>query len=227
MQKVLVIASHPDDEVLGCGGTIAHLIAQGDHVTIAILGEGATSRSERRDQADPAEIEGLRQASRAAAHILGVQDVRFFGLPDNRFDTMPLLDVVKIIEELVREVRPAVVYTQHGGDLNVDHGITFRATMTATRPMQDGSVRELHAYEVASSTEWAFAQFEPVFRPNMYVDISATLELKERALAAYSGELKEHPHPRSIKGLRCKAAERGATSGFSAAEAFQTIWVLR
>src|SRR5262249_18352626 len=149
--SVLVLAAHPDDEVLGCGGTIARLSRDGQEVFVAILGEGMTSRYARQEAADRTQLAALGERSRQVGRILGAREVYSFGLPDNRFDTVPLLDVVKIIEQLIQDLRPEVVYTQHGGDLNVDHSVTFRATLTATRPMSGGPVKAVYAYEVASS----------------------------------------------------------------------------
>jgi LmbE family N-acetylglucosaminyl deacetylase len=220
----LVIAAHPDDEVLGCGGTIARLAAEGRAVHIAILGEGITSRSDRREEADAGAVAALRdRAGRVAAH-LGAQGFSAHGLPDNRFDTVPLLDVVKIIERLVEEVKPEAVYTQHGGDLNVDHAVTFRATLTAVRPLAGTGVSAVYGYEVASSTEWAFAQFDPPFHPQRYVDISATLERKIEAMQMYESEARPAPHPRSPDVLRALAARRGSEAGYLAAEAFTVVY---
>ncbi|MBV8906705.1 MAG: PIG-L family deacetylase, partial [Acidobacteriia bacterium] len=150
MPEILVVAAHPDDEVLGCGGTIARLVAAGESVHIAILGEGSTSRSPRREEADKRLVDALETHSRRAAKVLGVEDVYGFGLPDNRFDTVPLLEVVKLVEDLISRLRPVTVYTHHGGDLNADHGVVHRAVLTATRPMAGHPVRELFAFEVAS-----------------------------------------------------------------------------
>ncbi len=220
MSNILVIAAHPDDEVLGCGGTIARLAAEGQQVEILILGEGATSR----DADDRAGVEQLRAAARSAARILGAANVRFASLPDNRFDSVALLDVIKEIEKVIAEVEPEAVYTQHGGDLNVDHQITFRAVMTAVRPMEGSPVRALYAYEVASSTEWAFGKFEPVFRPARFVDIEGFVEKKIEAMAAYEAESRPVPHPRSPEVLRAMAVVRGSAAGLKAAEAFEVIW---
>lgn len=223
MTDILVIAAHPDDEVLGCGGTMAKLAAEGRTVIVAILGEGATSRGDGRE----GEVATLRDSARAAADVLGVHEVRFFGLPDNRFDTVPLLDVVKPIEALVEELRPSAVYTQHGGDLNIDHRIAFRATLTALRPMRECPVAELHAYEVPSSTEWAFKKFSPEFEPTLFEDVADTLRPKLAAMACYGGEARPFPHPRSPEALEALAKWRGAQVGLHAAEAFETIWQRR
>ena len=160
-QRVLVIAAHPDDEVLGCGATIARLTQEGHEVYIAILGEGITSRYQQREQADRSLVEALHARGRQVAELLGVRDLFLYNLPDNRFDTVPLLDVVKIIEELIERLKPEVIYTHHGGDLNIDHVVTHRAVLTATRPVTDQPVQEIYAFEVPSSTEWTFGQFQP------------------------------------------------------------------
>jgi LmbE family N-acetylglucosaminyl deacetylase len=222
--NVLVLAAHPDDEVLGCGGTIARAVAEGHRVTVAILGQGAASRHQPGTPEAAAEVAELVQMSQVAGRILGVDDVRNCGLPDNRFDSVDLLDIVKLIEKVGRDVQPELVYTQHGGDLNIDHAITFRAAMTAFRPVPGTSVRALYAYEVASSTEWSFNQFSPRFEPDTFVDISDFLDKKLMALAAYKDEMRAFPHPRSAEAVRALAIERGALCGMAAAEANATVW---
>jgi LmbE family N-acetylglucosaminyl deacetylase len=219
----LVIASHPDDEVLGCGGTIARLANEGHQVEILILGEGVTSRYKSAQEARSGELESLHAQALQVGEFLGAKHVSLAGLPDNRFDSIPLLEIVRIIEEKVASFRPEVVYTQHGGDLNIDHVQTFRATMTATRPMKGGYVRKLLSYEVASSSEWAFGCFEPVFQPNVFCDISSTLEKKIKAMEMYEGEARSAPHPRSPEALSAQATARGASAGLKAAEAFTLI----
>ncbi len=223
---MLIIAAHPDDEVLGCGGTCARLAREGHDVYIAILGEGATSRYNRREEADPSLVAGLHARSREAAHILGAKEVFLHDLPDNRFDTVPLLDVVKIVEALVGRLRPEVVYTHHGGDLNVDHAVVHRAVLTATRPIPSQTVRELYTFEVPSSTEWAFQQFKPVFRPNVFVDVSHTLETKLQAMRTYETEARDFPHPRSAEALRALARRWGSAVGCEAVEAFELVRAL-
>ncbi len=225
--NILVVAAHPDDEVLGCGGTIARLVKEGNDVYVAILGEGITSRYEQREQADQSLVATLRVKSQHVAECLGAKQLFTFDLPDNRFDTVPLLGVIKLIEDLIAHTQPEIIYTQHGGDLNIDHSIVFRATLTAARPVSGCSVKTIYAYEVPSSTEWAFGKVDPSFQPNVFMDIQGTLELKLKAMSLYEGELREFPHPRSSEALRAIACRWGSVSGCQAAEAFELIRDLR
>ena len=222
-KNVLVIAAHPDDEVLGVGGTIARLAGEGAHVTILILAEGITSRAELTEKDKKSQLKVLREQARKVGKFLGAKDVRFLGFPDNRLDTVPLLDVVHTIEAVIKEVKPEVVYTQHGGDLNIDHAVTFRATMTATRPMRGSCVKCVYAYAVGSSTEWSFQKFSPVFRPASFMDISKTLTKKIRAMQMYESEARAFPHPRSPEAIEAQAKVWGSTAGLLSAEAFECI----
>lgn len=225
--KVLVIAAHPDDEVLGCGATAARLVQEKHEIHFAILGEGITSRHGQRSDADAGELEGLHEHARAAAALLGVQSLVLRKLPDNRLDTLPLLEVVKVVAELVDRIKPEVIYTHHPGDLNVDHGVIHRAVVTATRPMAEQPVREIYAFEIPSSTDWAFGSLRPAFRPNVFVDITATLEAKIAAMACYKTETRQFPHPRSPEALRAAAIRWGSIAGCQAAEAFELVRSLR
>jgi len=227
LDRVLVIAAHPDDEVLGCGGTAARLVSEGHDVYFAILGEGVTSRHPKREDADVIHLTTLHQQAHAAARKLGVKDVVLHKLPDNRLDTVPLLEVVKIVEDLVDRMQPEVIYTHQGGDLNVDHGVIYRAVLTATRPVQGCPVREIYAFEVASSTEWAFQRIEPTFRPNVFVDVTGTIEAKIAAMECYESEARKFPHPRSPEALRAIAIRWGSVAGCEAAEAFELIRSVR
>lgn len=225
--NVLIIAAHPDDEVLGCGGTMARMAMEGHDLHIAILGEGVTSRFDRREEVDPSLVEELHACSREAAKLLGAHPPRHGNLPDNRFDTIPLLEVVKLIERVIEQVKPEIVYTQHGGDLNIDHQIVYRATLTATRPLEGCPVRQVLAFEIPSSTEYAFGQFAPAFQPNVFVDIGATLDKKLAAMEQYDGENRSYPHPRSPEALRAIAQRWGSISGLEAAEAFVLVREIR
>jgi LmbE family N-acetylglucosaminyl deacetylase len=225
--RVLVIASHPDDEVLGCGATIARHCDAGDEVTIVVLGEGATSRSPDERQVNERRLACLHDEAQQAASVLGTSDLRLLQLPDNRFDTVPLLHVVQLLEPIVDEIAPEVVYCQHGGDLNVDHQVTFRAALTATRPVPGSPVKSVLSFEVNSSSEWSFGAFAPIFQPSVFVDVSATIDRKLEALARYRSELRSFPHPRSLEAVRARATCWGATVGVNAAEAFVPVRELR
>jgi len=225
--SILVVAAHPDDEVLGCGGTIARLAKEGQDVYIAILGEGITSRYDQREAADQSQLESLRTQAHQAAETLGAKELFTYSMPDNRFDTVPLLDVVKSIEALVEKLSPESIYTHHSGDLNIDHVIINRAVLTATRPLPGQPVRNVYAFEIASSTDWAFQQFEPAFRPNVFVDCSATIDTKINALEKYAGEVRPFPHPRSPEALRSAARRWGSVVGVKYAEAFELIRSVR
>jgi LmbE family N-acetylglucosaminyl deacetylase len=226
-KSVLIVAAHPDDEILGCGGTAARLVQEGREVYFAILGEGITSRHENREAADPACLSVLHRHAQAAASIIGVKDILLYKFPDNRLDTVPLLQVVKTVEDVIERLKPEVIYTHHPGDLNVDHGVIHRAVLTATRPMAGQPVREIYAFEVPSSTEWAFGSLQPVFRPNVFVDVGSTIETKIAAMACYETETREFPHPRSPDALRAVARRWGSVAGCQAAEAFELVRSIR
>ncbi len=222
--RVLVVAAHPDDEVLGCGGTIAFLAHRGHEVYVLILGEGITSRDEERDPDRRAtEIATLRKAAKEASQILGVKELFFEDFPDNRFDTVPLLELIKAVERVKKRINPDMVFTHFEGDLNIDHCLTARAVMTATRPLPGESVHRVYAFEVPSSTEWNFAT---KFQPNVYFEITSFLERKIQALKYYESELRIFPHPRSVDGVKYLAHLRGAETGVEAAEAFRLIRAL-
>ena len=213
---MLVIAAHPDDEVLGCGGTIARFAREGARVHVAFLADGVSSR----EGAPAAELDARRSAARRAGEILGVGSMSFGDFPDNRMDTVPLLDVIKVIEGLIGEHAPDAVFTHHAGDVNVDHRRIHEAVTAACRPQAGHPVRTLLSFEVPSSTEWQLPGTAIAFEPNWFVDISSTLEAKLAALEAYSQELRDWPHPRSRRGVGHLAHWRGATVGVDAAEAF-------
>src|SRR3984957_20594621 len=215
-RPVLVIAAHPDDEILGCGATAARLVREGSEVHFAILGEGVTSRHAQRDAADADQLARLHRQAHAAAAKVGVKQVHLHQLPDNRLDTVPLLDVVKLVEDLVDRIQPEIIYTHHAGDLNVDHEVIHRAVLTATRPIAGQPVREIYAFEVPSSTEWAFQRIEPAFRANVFVDVTATVEAKIAAMEFYESEARKFPHPLSQEALRAIAARWGSVIGCAA-----------
>ncbi len=227
MKTILVVAAHPDDEILGCGGTMARLARAGVAVHIAIMGEGATSRADSRAAGDAQAVEALGNQARQAAALVGARDVTLFGLPDNRFDTLALLDVVKPIEKLIAALGPDTIFTHHHGDLNVDHQTVNRAVLTASRPKPGSPVKEVLAFEIASSTEWAFQHLQPAFHANTFFDISDTLAVKTRALDCYQTEVCAFPHPRSAEALEAIGKRWGSVVGCAAAEAFEVIRSIR
>ena len=212
--NVLVIAAHPDDEALGCGGTLARHAAAGDAVDVLFVADGETSRS----GAAVSGVQGRREAARSAAKALGTRPPRFLDLPDNRLDERPLLEVIQAIEAASRELRPEVVYTHHLSDLNVDHQVVARAVLTAFRPLPGSSVRAVYGFEVLSSTGWMGP--DAPFVPVHYADVSETLTSKRAALACYADEMRPPPHARSFEAVEALARFRGAMVGLGAAEAF-------
>lgn len=221
IMNIVVIAAHPDDEVLGCGGTIAKHALQGDKVHVLILAEGATSRNLKRNREQlKNELSELSQAANRASEILGATSLTLHDFPDNRMDSCDLLDIIKVVEQAIVKHQPEIIYTHHCGDVNIDHRRIHEAVVTATRPMPGSTVKTLLFFEIASSTEWQTPGSAPAFVPNWFVDISETLDLKLKALAAYECEMRPFPHARSITALEHLARWRGATVGVEAAEGF-------
>lgn len=217
-RRVAVFVAHADDEILGCGGTVRRHVLTGEEVWHIILADGETSRG---DIAAREEVIARREtAAQAAAAALGVQHVALHRLPDNRLDTLPLLDIVKLIEAHLAEIAPSVVYTHHPGDLNIDHRRVHEAVVTACRPQPGHTTSRLLFFETPSSTEWRAPSSATAFIPNWFVDVSDTLEAKLAALRAYDGEMRAWPHPRSYEAIEHLARWRGATVGLGAAEAF-------
>jgi N-acetylglucosamine malate deacetylase 1 len=223
MKRVLTIAAHPDDEVLGCGGTMAaHVVAQ-DRVSILILGEGLTSRAATRGEAPREGLPTLQTDARRAGAILGITDLTLLEFPDNRFDHVDLLDVVKAVEGVKATTQPDIVYVHHWGDLNIDHRVTFDAVMAAFRPLPGQKPVSIFAFEVPSATGWSGPAADRAFVPTHYVGIDATLDRKIEAMEAYTTERKPDPHPRAPDSLRAWARYRGSQIGLAAAEAFVTV----
>jgi len=222
--NVMVVAAHPDDEVLGCGGTIARHASRGDAVFIAILAEGMMARAEKKDEPSCREKQKLLvKDSLKVASILGAREVVHFDFPDNRMDSVDLMDVIKVVEECIVKFKPEVVYTHFTGDLNIDHSIVGRAVITATRPIGAHQVPEVYAFEVLSSTEWAFGLEMNHFQPNYFIDINDFVGKKMEAMSLYQSEIKAFPHPRSAEAIKALALRRGSQSGLKAAEAFMLI----
>jgi LmbE family N-acetylglucosaminyl deacetylase len=223
--NALCVVAHPDDEVLGVGGTLARHARDGDEVHVCILSDGGTSRKGKTDALGK-EIEQRRQHAESACNELGAS-VSFYSFQDNSFDTAPLLDIVQTIEKEIERADPDIIYTHHHGDLNVDHELTCRATITATRPLQDSSIKRVLAFETLSATEWAVPKSGNEFQPTTFVSIEDQLETKMSALKYYQKELRESPHPRTVETVRKNAEVWGAKSGVPAAEPFELLREVR
>lgn len=219
--SVLCIAAHPDDEVLGVGGTLARHAADGDDVHVCILSDGVTSRYDNPENATE-EIERRRNRARQACETLGAT-VSLHGFPDNQFDTVPLLDIVQTIEEEIATHEPQVIYTHHYGDLNVDHELTSRAVATAARPLPDTTIDEILLYSTLSSTEWNRPTGEQAFQPTTFVNVEEYVHQKIDAFEVYETELRDHPHPRTPTNVRRSLKLCGSTAGVPAAEPFELL----
>ena len=230
--NVLIIAAHPDDEILGMGGTISKHTSQNDDVTIIYMATGITARRElSNDKYEiknipkitqkqwQKEINQLRIDAKKSAKLLSVKNVKFYDFPDNEMDGIQLLKVVKIIEKEIKETKPDRIYTNHYGDLNVDHKVVSNAVLTACRP-SGFLVKEILCFEVLSSTEWSYPYN---FSPNYFSNIEKHLTKKVNAMKLFKSEIREFPHPRSSENIRNVAARWGSVCGFKAAEAFEMI----
>ena len=212
--SVLIVAAHSDDEALGCGATMYKHAANGDDVFTVFMTDGVSSR-----KADKKNVDERVRACRLAQHQLGVRKSFQLDFPDNSMDTVPLLDVVKSLEEIISKIKPSTIYTHSHGDLNVDHRITHQAVMTAARPVPGKSVSHIYGFEVVSSTGWFFTT-NAVFQPQLFVDVSEFFDPKILALKIYSAEMHAAPHSRSIANVKSLAEYRGNTVGMNLAEAF-------
>lgn len=210
--------AHSDDEALGCGGTIAAQVEQGAEVTVMFLTNGVGARNP--GSTDPAAMHRA-EAAQKACDILGVKNIVQGDFPDNRLDSLPLLDIVQSIEPVIEDLQPSVILTHLAEDLNVDHRVCHQAVLTACRPQPGHPVHKILGFEVPSSTEWAFSV--ATFAPNCFIDISAQLDKKLKALEAYHEEMRPAPHPRSAISIEALARWRGASAGCSAAEAFSLV----
>ncbi len=222
MKKILVVAAHPDDELIGLGGTIRRLADEGKEIHAIILAEGITSRAEKREEANFDELKELRKDAQKAAEIIGYSSIEFHDFPDNRMDKIDLLDIIKVISGYVEKYKPDTIFTHHHGDLNIDHRRTCEAVLTACRPVGEYSVRRIYAFETLSSTEWNYNNENP-FTPNVYFDVSRTMEAKIRGMACYCSECTTYPHPRSSEAMEALGKYRGTNAGFKMAEAFMLL----
>lgn len=219
--KVLVVSAHPDDEILGVGGTIRRHVLAGDEVHVFLMCGGVTVRYQEDDQPE------LEDQVFQAGDILGVTEVLFGKLPDQALDSLPIVDVISTVEEHLQSVRPDVVYTHFGGDVNRDHRLVFEAVQVATRPYAAPFLREVMVFETPSSTEWGHPAVQGGFLPQVFVDISTTLDDKIAAFCCYEKEVRPAPHPRSPWALEARARAWGSVAGLMAAEPFHVVRSIR
>ncbi|MDP8961627.1 MAG: PIG-L family deacetylase [Actinomycetota bacterium] len=220
-QRVLVIAPHPDDEVLGVGGTIAKLAAEGAWVEVVIVTKASPPL-----YTEDVLVTGRREA-RAAQRTLGASRSRFLSFPAAGLDSVPHSELNAGLGEVFAEGRPEVVFIPFNGDMHTDHQLVFTSAMVCSRPGSAWSPRSIYAYETLSETNWNAPYVTPNFVPNVFVDITAHLETKLAAMRQYASQLKDFPHERSIGALEALAARRGSTVGVAAAEAFVLVRDIR
>ena len=219
---VLVIAAHPDDEALGCSGAMAKHVSAGDRVHVIFMTNGVDSRNNTANS----DVKKRQVSAQKSADRLATTSMVSFDFPDNKMDSIPLLDVVKKVESKIIQLQPEIIYTHHIGDLNVDHQVTHKAVMTACRPKPGMCVKEIYIFEVPSSTEWQTSGFRP-FSPNVYVDITDYIDIKKQVLEIYSEEMHQPPHSRSVDNVLRLNALRGNSVGVDYAEAFMLIRMSR
>jgi LmbE family N-acetylglucosaminyl deacetylase len=218
MRNILVVAAHCDDEAIGCGGTIARHVAEGDSVSVIFVADGVTSRS----FVNKNDLKDRLSSAHKAKEALGYQKIFHLNFPDNQLDSVPLLNIIKALEDVIEDNIPECIYTHHIGDLNIDHRLTHQAVLTACRPLPGSSVREILTFEVMSSTEWA-GYGSSAFEPDVFIDIEPYWLLKQTALSAYLTEIRQPPHSRSMRHLDALSIHRGFSVGLERAEAFRSI----
>ncbi|WPY99719.1 PIG-L family deacetylase [Christiangramia sp. OXR-203] len=225
-KRILVFVAHPDDELLGVGATMHKLIHEYDcKVRAVILGEGITSRSDSRDAAKWSdELKIHRDNIESARSAIGYESVGIYDFPDNRFDTVALLDIIKVVEKEKTAFQPEIVFTHHLGDVNIDHQRTFEAVLTAIRPLKEEKVHTLISFETPSGTEWRAPTDPKHFVPNMFIEVSkSNLEAKIKGMESYEFEKRKYPHPRSPEALKILAQRWGIVAGKEFAEAFSIV----
>lgn len=226
IQPNLVIPAHSDDEVIGCGGTIARLVNSGSLVKVLFLADGELARTNSENKKDMEQkITSRKNSAMRSLETLGAQEVGFLNLPDNRMDTVPLIEIVQDIEEEILTFKPESVLTHSAADLNIDHAIALRATLNATRPKFDSNVKFVGSFEIPSSTNLGFGS-QTNFKPGLFVDVTDFLSVKNVALKQYPREIPISLHPRSLQALERNVKSWGDFCGVQASEAFEVQRIL-
>ena len=225
-KRILVVVAHPDDELLGLGGTLNKIVNEyNTFIRVVILGEGLTSRSNQRNTKKwNKELEKHRRNIKMAQKAIGYQELSLHQIADNRFDSVDLLDIVKLIENEKAKFIPDYIFTHHGGDVNIDHQRTFEAVITATRPMEHETTKGIFSFETPSGTEWRASTDPHHFIPNIFIELSEeNVQAKIKAMECYEFEKRAYPHPRSPEALHIVSQKNGIQVGFHLAEAFMLV----
>ncbi|AXG68980.1 N-acetyl-alpha-D-glucosaminyl L-malate deacetylase 1 [Kordia sp. SMS9] len=215
--KILVIAPHADDEILGCGGVIAKHIANGNEVKVLVVTKGAE------ELYSEAEVQVIRNEAKIAHEYLGISETLFFDFPAPILDQTPSYKISNAVTNIIKTYQPEVVYLPHRGDLHKDHRMVFESSLVAIKPVNNCSVKHIYCYETLSETEWGAPFGDDAFIPNVFEDITDYIELKKEAMRKFESQVKEFPHSRSLVAIDALAKFRGATVGKHAAEAFMLI----
>ena len=219
--KVLIVAPHPDDEVLGCGGTIKKLSDEGRDVFVLV-----TTRGKKELYSDK-QVINVRKEGCDAHKILGVKETRFLDYPAPDLDLIPVASISQDINNIIRELNITTIYLPHHGDVHNDHKVIFNAGLVASRPVKGQTVKGIFVYETLSETEWAVPSNSDIFIPTCFVNISDVFSYKLEAMKCYKSQLRDFPNPRSLESIEALANLRGSTVGFTHAEAFMTIRIIR
>lgn len=222
--NILVVAPHPDDEVLGCGGILAKYAKKGDQTYVAVMTNAHLGAPE---QFTPDGVINVRNEALKAHQVLGIKDTFFFDFPAPRLETTPGYEIAIALNKLINQLSIDILYLPHRGDMHKDHAIIFYAALVAARPINNCPVKDIYTYETLSETEWAAPFGSDVFIPNVYEDITGTFDVKVRAMECFASQIKAYPHPRSAKGLESLAVFRGCTVGVPLAESFALIRSVR
>ncbi|SDR69668.1 PIG-L family deacetylase [Gramella sp. MAR_2010_147] len=226
-KNLLIVVAHPDDELLGLGATMNCLIKGNYNVNthVVILGEGITSRAKSRNtEMWKKELRIHRENIRSAQKSIGYHSHSIYDFPDNRFDTVALLDIIKVVEKEKQKFQPDVIFTHHGGDVNIDHQRTFESVITSCRPMKHEKVQTIITFETPSGTEWRASSDPKHFIPNLFFKVNEeNVDAKIKGMESYEFERREYPHPRSPEALKIQAQRWGVSIGTDYAEAFQII----
>lgn len=216
--RILIIAAHPDDEMLGCGATVAKMVKNNSIARTVILGQGMLSRKSSKGS-----LNELRKNAQEANRIIGINEVHFHDFPDNSMDTVPLLKIIKTVEKEIDSFQPSIIFTHYGNDLNIDHRITFQAVMTSCRPQPNFKTPTIYSFYTVSSTDWIDGNIFQQFSPNVFLDISDTIDLKLTALSKYKSEMMPSPHSRSLESVRIFSRYWGMRVGKQYVEPFSLV----